>query len=218
MSQEPRIERDATDSANPDRDAAHPEERLPPTPRRQPPGQHSAPSLDALAVDPGGAATLRPDAVRLLLARCGVVQNTLIACLAAVSDGSGVSADDLDRLLPVPLVAELLAVPVSYAYELARQGKLPTVRLGKYVRVRSSALSAWLDRQDRGELYGVAARGRSLGPNGLPTRNLTPKARTRLTPLARRECSPSGAPRPRRPVGGAPSLSTDPSGVASDDT
>jgi len=59
-------------------------------------------------------------------------------------------------------VAELLAVPASYAYELARQGKLPTVRLGKYVRVRASALAAWLAGQDTGGLDGMAVDG-SLG-------------------------------------------------------
>jgi hypothetical protein len=59
-----------------------------------------------------------------------------------------------DRLLDLTEVAEILAVPVDYAYTLARQRKIPTVRLpgldkggsvraGKYVRVRLSALRAW---------------------------------------------------------------------------
>jgi excisionase family DNA binding protein len=36
--------------------------------------------------------------------------------------------------------AERLNVPESRAYELARQGKLPAIRIGKYVRVSVTSL------------------------------------------------------------------------------
>jgi excisionase family DNA binding protein len=134
---------------------------------RQPVGPQPSPSLDALAVDPNRAGTLPPDMIRVLLARCGVVQNALIACLTEIS-GHAVSGAE-DRLLSVPVVAELLAVPVSYAYELARQGKLPTIRLGKYVRIRASALTAWLAGQDTGGLEGMAVDG-GLGQTRTVTR------------------------------------------------
>jgi excisionase family DNA binding protein len=39
------------------------------------------------------------------------------------------------QLLTLPQVAERLSIPESRAYELARQHKLPAVRIGKYVRV-----------------------------------------------------------------------------------
>jgi excisionase family DNA binding protein len=44
-------------------------------------------------------------------------------------------------------VAERLAVPQTYAYELARQNRLPVIRLGKYVRVASEELEKWLSQQ-----------------------------------------------------------------------
>jgi excisionase family DNA binding protein len=51
-----------------------------------------------------------------------------------------------DRLLTIPQVAARLGVPAGYAYELARRGEIPTVRFGKYVRVRSADLQSWIDR------------------------------------------------------------------------
>lgn len=64
---------------------------------------------------------------------------------------------DGDELLTLPQAAEFMGVPPDYAYTLARQRKLPTVRLpgldrggrttaGKYVRVRRADLVAWLAR------------------------------------------------------------------------
>jgi excisionase family DNA binding protein len=47
------------------------------------------------------------------------------------------------RLLTMRQVAARLNVPKSRAYELARQGKLPAVRIGKYVRISSEALTAY---------------------------------------------------------------------------
>jgi excisionase family DNA binding protein len=46
-------------------------------------------------------------------------------------------------LLTMRQVAERLNVPGSRAYELARQGKLPAVRIGKYVRVSAEALAEY---------------------------------------------------------------------------
>jgi excisionase family DNA binding protein len=51
-----------------------------------------------------------------------------------------------ERLLTIPQVAALLAIPKGRAYELARHGALPVVRIGKYVRVAPTALQEWLDR------------------------------------------------------------------------
>ena len=73
------------------------------------------------------------------------------------SAGDTAPADEAvgDELLTLPQVAAFLGVPEDYAYSLARQRKIPTVRLpgldrggrttaGKYVRVRRSALVTWL--------------------------------------------------------------------------
>ena len=47
--------------------------------------------------------------------------------------------------LTIPQVAERLGIPIQRAYELARhQGGLPTIRLGKSLRVSPTELTAWL--------------------------------------------------------------------------
>ena len=47
-------------------------------------------------------------------------------------------------LLTLPQVATRLAIPEGRAYELARQGTLPTVRVGKYVRVPLAEFETWV--------------------------------------------------------------------------
>lgn len=41
-----------------------------------------------------------------------------------------------ERLLDPEELAERLKVPLSWVYENSRTGKIPTVRIGKYVRFR----------------------------------------------------------------------------------
>ena len=48
------------------------------------------------------------------------------------------------KLLRIPEVAELLDVSAARAYELAREGVIPVVRLGRQVRVEEGALQDWL--------------------------------------------------------------------------
>jgi len=51
-------------------------------------------------------------------------------------------------LLTIPQVAARLNIPESRAYELARrQGGLPVIRIGKYLRVDPTALEGWLSGQ-----------------------------------------------------------------------
>ncbi|MEO7859884.1 MAG: helix-turn-helix domain-containing protein [Nitrospirales bacterium] len=54
---------------------------------------------------------------------------------------------DSATLLTLPQVAMRLAIPEGRAYELARQGTLPTVRVGKYVRVSMVELETWVGQQ-----------------------------------------------------------------------
>lgn len=53
-----------------------------------------------------------------------------------------------DPLLSADGVAELLAVPVSWVRDATRDGRLPAIRLGRYVRYRESSIVAWLDNQE----------------------------------------------------------------------
>ena len=57
-----------------------------------------------------------------------------------------------DRLLTIPQVAKRLAISDGRAYELARQGKLPTVKVGKYVRVEPAALDTWIAQHRDGTI------------------------------------------------------------------
>jgi len=55
--------------------------------------------------------------------------------------------DSDDQLLNVKQVHEVLNVPVSYVYDLARQHKLPKVKVGKYLRFPRAELLAWARQQ-----------------------------------------------------------------------
>jgi excisionase family DNA binding protein len=50
-----------------------------------------------------------------------------------------------ERLLTAGEVAEMLAVPESWVREHTRNGFLPRVQLGHYVRYRREAVLAWVD-------------------------------------------------------------------------
>lgn len=50
------------------------------------------------------------------------------------------------RLLTIPEAADLLAVSPARAYELARLGDLPCVRIGRQVRIDPVRLRAWILR------------------------------------------------------------------------
>jgi excisionase family DNA binding protein len=59
-----------------------------------------------------------------------------------VSD-QGHSSNGVDpstRLLTADELATRWQVPTAHVYRLARDGKLPTVRLGKYVRFRAAEM------------------------------------------------------------------------------
>jgi excisionase family DNA binding protein len=54
------------------------------------------------------------------------------------------------RLLAASEVADLLGVPRSFVYSLARRGGIPTVRLGdRYVRFRPDAITDWITDQEQ---------------------------------------------------------------------
>lgn len=63
-------------------------------------------------------------------------QLKMLSAQKALSDRQG-------DLLTMRQAAARLNVPQSRAYELARQGKLPAVRIGKYVRVSANALAEY---------------------------------------------------------------------------
>lgn len=57
---------------------------------------------------------------------------------------------DARRLLTIVEVAPILGVSLGRAYELARKGDIPSVRLGRQVRVDRMALERWLSGESLG--------------------------------------------------------------------
>lgn len=50
------------------------------------------------------------------------------------------------RLLTAHEVAELLGVSHEYVWQLSREGRIPTIRLGRARRYRRASILAWLAR------------------------------------------------------------------------
>ena len=48
-----------------------------------------------------------------------------------------------DRLLTADQLAARWQIPKSHVYRLTREGRIPTVRLGRYYRYRLVAVEAW---------------------------------------------------------------------------
>ncbi len=78
----------------------------------------------------------------------GALERVRVSAWSQVVKGpQSLPSQNNGQLLTLPQVAERLAVPATYAYELARQNRIPIVRLGKYVRVPAEELERWLAQQ-----------------------------------------------------------------------
>ena len=103
------------------------------------------PTLDALAASPELAGELSANLAAALLAKLVGAQTALLGRLLAGSGNGTHPGSAPEPLLKIPDVAKRLDVPTAFAYELARRGEIPTVRIGKkYVRVSSAALEKWM--------------------------------------------------------------------------
>lgn len=156
------------------------------------------PSLDDLVAHPECVRELPVEVATQTLIRLFVVYPLLVARVM-----QGPSAEPVPRenkkYLTVQQVAERLAVPDGRVYELCRQGKLPTVRIGKYVRISEVELTGWLARRracgslDTG-IYSAYSRRRER--QGAATHTETPR------PNASRIGSQAGRrPQQRGPMG-----------------
>jgi excisionase family DNA binding protein len=56
---------------------------------------------------------------------------------------------DQSPLLTIDEAATFLRLSRGKTYQLAQSGELPTVRMGRSVRVRRDRLQAWLDERSR---------------------------------------------------------------------
>jgi len=55
--------------------------------------------------------------------------------------------DTEHEYLKVPEVAQVLRIARSRAYELVAEGEIPSVRIGRSVRVSREELDRWLEEQ-----------------------------------------------------------------------
>jgi excisionase family DNA binding protein len=55
--------------------------------------------------------------------------------------------DEQHEWLKVPEVARIIRVARSRAYELVAEGEIPSVRIGRSVRVSRKELDLWLEEQ-----------------------------------------------------------------------
>lgn len=67
------------------------------------------------------------------------------------------SEREASLLLRVPEVAATLGIARSLAYQMARDGRLPTVHIGKAVRIPRRRLEAWIEDRARAEESGFRA-------------------------------------------------------------
>ena len=59
-------------------------------------------------------------------------------------------ADDPGRLLDADDVAAYIGMTADWVYREVRAGRLPHIRLGRYVRFRRESIDAWLEASERG--------------------------------------------------------------------
>ncbi len=104
------------------------------------------PTLDELLNNPGRAQELPSQDARDLLVRLAGLQSLLLARALIPITGQRDPGDD--RLLTIPEVAIELQVSKAHVYELCRRGEIPSVKVGKHVRVLRLALRKWLAQKD----------------------------------------------------------------------
>ncbi len=109
----------------------------------------SPPTLDAIAADPATAASLSAHLAETLIGRALGALNALYARLLAARCQSPKELGP-ERLWTADEAADFLQVPVSWVYESAKSGRLPSIRLGpRYVRFSRTALEKALESPGR---------------------------------------------------------------------
>ncbi len=116
------------------------------------------PSLDQIAREPERARDIPASLAMDFLVRLAALQPILLARCVTVPVGTGVNERNGQEAAPpiheqsdVPLLtatdaAKVLTLEEWRVYELARQGKLPVVRIGRNVRFKKSDLLAWIEQ------------------------------------------------------------------------
>ncbi len=109
--------------------------------------------LGQILEHPARVAELSDQEARQLLVRVSALLAALAARVPASENGQ-----PGDRLLTPAEAAARLGVRRSRIYDLTRAGALPAVRVGKYVRVRASALTQWVTDLEKAFSSGLSLR------------------------------------------------------------
>jgi excisionase family DNA binding protein len=128
------------------------------------------------------AKAVAPDKIPSILAQLAAVQNALVARLLSGENYNHhqPGGHEEDRLIIVAEAAKRLGFTPQYLYEMLRKGQFPCIRQGKYVRVRLSDLSAWIDEHREKGLDKQLCHWHSIS-NGTK-RTATNKKKTRAHP------------------------------------
>lgn len=62
--------------------------------------------------------------------------------------GSGPVSVTASQLLTAEQLAERWQIPRAHVYRLAREGRIPTVKLGRYTRFRLDSIERWEAAQE----------------------------------------------------------------------
>src|SRR5262245_28811152 len=95
---------------------------------------------------------VRECVVDRLPALIGQLEGARAAAWARLNTADRASArpsEAADSLLDMPAVAGILGIPEDRAYDLGRQGRLPVVHVGRYVRVRRSVLARFISENEQ---------------------------------------------------------------------
>jgi excisionase family DNA binding protein len=88
-------------------------------------------------------------------------------------------------LLTVDEVAAMIGMGRDWVYAEARAGRIPHVKLGRYVKFRAEAVEAWLREIERGGT--VAVRAKAAPPTPPQKQRRPGPTRGGLAPHARQE-------------------------------
>jgi excisionase family DNA binding protein len=113
----------------------------------------TVPTVDHIAADPASAGNLPERTLKALLAKCLVVQGALATRLLDKSSAGtdvGIEEQMNQPFADAKEMARLLRVHESWVRSEQRHGRIPFVRVGRYVRFRPADVERALeDRNQR---------------------------------------------------------------------
>jgi len=119
--------------------------------------EDSVGDLASLLRDPRLVAEISADRIPALIGDLERLKAALWTRLCVPQRIGGGGVADPERLVDAKEAARLLLLPTTYVYELARTEKIPSVRIGKYVRFAVSDLRDWIARHRDGGHATMAA-------------------------------------------------------------